>query len=189
MLLIVAPREQPQSKPKITTVEDYSMADSLFDPERDPFADMRNALETAQRERKNILVELGGDWCVWCHRLEAFINAHPQLRYLRDIHYVKVKVLVGDEQQKNKTFLEHLPGFDGVPHIFIYNSRGQLLCSQDTSPLEEGESYNFGRVRDFLSRWSEWRLSPYDALATDELKRLVELHYFGEYANQITPSA
>ncbi|WP_054536369.1 thioredoxin family protein [Herpetosiphon geysericola] len=165
------------------------MTDSLFDAERDPFADMRNALETAQREHKNILVELGGDWCIWCHRLDAFIKGHPQLRYLREIHYVSVKVLVGDDEQKNKTFLEHLPGFDGVPHIFIYNSRGQLLCSQDTSVLEEGESYHFGRVREFLSRWSEPRLTPYDALDTAELKRLVEHYYFGETANRITPSA
>ena len=154
------------------------MTTPLFDPKRNPFDDLQNAFRRARQEKKNVLLDLGGDWCVWCHRLEAFIRDHAELRELRDRYYVTVKVYVGSEDETNVEFLNRLPDFDGVPHLLVYNRQGQLLCSQDTQPLEEGESYHYERVKSFLARWSEPRLTPYDALPTAELKRLFEHEMF-----------
>jgi thiol-disulfide isomerase/thioredoxin len=147
---------------------------TLFDPQQSPYDATRDALEQAKREKKNVLLELGGDWCVWCQRLEAFIQAHPELLQLREQHYVLVRIQVGNEQPINLDFLEQLPPFDAVPHFFVYNARGQLLHSQPTNVLEEGESYNYEMVRSFLSYWSDPKLSPYDVFSTEELKRRFE---------------
>lgn len=150
------------------------MTRPLFDPNSDPFANIQQAIEQARRERKNVLLDLGGDWCIWCHRLEAFIHSHDELRELRDKHYVTLKVYVGNDDERNVEFLSRLPPFEGVPHLLVYNSRGQLLCSQATDPFEEGESYNFELIKAFLQRWAGWRLSPHDSLSTDELRRRFE---------------
>lgn len=164
------------------------MAKTGFDPKRNPFEDMREAFEQAKRERKNVLVDVGGDWCVWCHRLEAFIEDHAELRELRERHFVTVKVFMGKgDDTTNIEFLNRLPPIDGVPHLFVYNAHSYLLCSQPTAPLEEGESYNFERVRAFLQGWSDWRKTPFDRLTTKELS----LRYGRIISNddQITPSA
>lgn len=164
------------------------MASPLFDPDRDVFADVQDAIDRAQREGKNLMITLGGDWCIWCYRLEAFIQDHPELRDLRDSRYVSVNVYVG-EGGENADFVEQLPPFSGVPHIFVYNSRGELLCSQDTEVFEEGESYSFDRVRDFLRRWSDPRLTPWDHLSTDELRQRFGRRISGHDDSGVTPSA
>lgn len=150
------------------------MTKPLFDPRRNPYADVRAALEEARRDRKNVLIDIGGDWCVWCQRLEEFIASHADLAQLRDQHYVLVRVYLGEEDQTNWEFLRQLPQIAGVPHLLVYNGRGLLLHSQPTEPLEEGESYAYERVRAFLAEWSDWRRSPYDALETSELKQRFE---------------
>lgn len=147
-----------------------------FDPQRNPFDDVRNALAQARQERKNVLLDVGGDWCVWCHRLEAFIESHAELAELRSRYYITVKIYVSDSDDTNTDFLRHLPPIEGVPHLFVYNGRGSLLRSQATEPLEEGDSYNYDRVRAFLLEWSDWRRSPYDHLSMDELKQRFTQH-------------
>jgi hypothetical protein len=147
------------------------MTTLLFDPQRNPFDDVNAALEQARRERKNVLLDLGGDWCIWCHRLEEFIATHPELAELRANHYVTVRIFISDSDATNMDFLEQLPSFAGIPHLYVYNARGELLCSQPTEPFEVGESYDFEKIHAFLQEWSNWRRSPYDRLSTDELKQ------------------
>lgn len=165
------------------------MAKPLFDPKRNPFEDMRDALAQAKRERKNVLVNIGGDWCVWCHRLEAFISEHPELRELRDRHFVVVKVFIGtDKDETNRTFVSRLPQLAGVPHLFVYNGASYLLCSQATAALEEGETYNYEKVRAFLQEWSDWRKTPFDSMPTPELKQRFE-KLIRPDDGSVTPSA
>ena len=130
------------------------MPSLLFDPTRDPFDAYLYALARAHLENKNVLLELGGDWCSWCHRLEKFIQESAELSGLRRQHYVTVKVYVSSEYADPSGFLQQIPPFDGVPHFFVYAPNGDLLCSQPTESLEEGSSYNHTRVRVFLERWT-----------------------------------
>ena len=44
-----------------------------YDPDRDPFADVNEAVTIAKSEGKNILLIVGGDWCVWCDILEGYL--------------------------------------------------------------------------------------------------------------------
>lgn len=165
------------------------MARQHFDPVRNPFDDVHQALEQARQKQKNVLLDLGGDWCVWCHRLEAFIQDHAELQQLREQHYITVKVYVGHADAPTREFFQRLPPIDGVPHLFVYNSRGELLCSQNTAVLEEGQSYDYERVKTFLATWADWRLTPYDALSTAELKRRFEQRVFSSSDSGLTTSA
>ena len=123
-----------------------------YDPASDPAADLQKAISRAQKENKRILVEVGGEWCVWCHIMDRYYDSHPELLKLREDHFVLLKVNYSDENT-NQKFLSQYPAVDGFPHIFILESDGTLLHSQNTSELEDGQSYDQRRFTAFLVDW------------------------------------
>ena len=125
----------------------------LYDPYQDPRQQLQRAIERARRENKNVLVEAGADWCVWCHRLEQFITSHAELHQLRERQYVHIRLFYGEEDAP-LNLPGTLPLIDGIPHYYIYNKAGKLLHSQDTEPFEAGDSYDYGQVWAFLAYWA-----------------------------------
>jgi thiol:disulfide interchange protein len=127
---------------------------SAYDPTSDPTADLQKAVSLAQKENKRILIEVGGEWCVWCHIMDKFYDSHPALLKLREDNYVLLKVNYSEENQ-NESFLSQYPSIPGYPHIFILESDGTLLHSQNTSALEDGQSYHLERFTKFLQDWAK----------------------------------
>ncbi len=125
-----------------------------YDPKRDADQDIRDASAEAQRTNRRILLEVGGDWCSWCHRLDEFFEAHPDLISLRDKNFVTVKINFSEEN-RNAAVLARYDPIPGYPHVFVLDSDGKLLRSQDTSAFEEGKSYNAERLAAFLTNWAK----------------------------------
>lgn len=124
-----------------------------YDPARDPERDLAAAIERARAAKKRILLEVGGEWCIWCHILDEFIAAHPSIARALDAGYVLVKVNYSKEQ-KNEAFLGRYPKVAGYPHLFVLDSDGTFLHSQDTAELESGKSYDETKLAAFLARWT-----------------------------------
>lgn len=127
----------------------------LFSPERDAFKDLLIAKARANLDNKNILIEMGADWCDCCHRLDEFITARPELNLLRSHRFVHVRVFVGESEDNYAKILDILPPFDEIPYFFVFSADGRLLHVQSTAPLEEGQSYNYEKVWEFLSLWGD----------------------------------
>jgi thioredoxin-related protein len=126
----------------------------FYDPTRDPAADLRQSLSIAQREHKNIMLELGGDWCIWCKYMDDFYATHADILQVRAENYVLIKINVSSEND-NAAFLAQFPEAAGYPHIYILDSRGNFLHSQNTADLEDGKiSYNPEVFMAFLKKWS-----------------------------------
>jgi thiol:disulfide interchange protein len=125
---------------------------SIFNANQDPIEELRKAAMRARSEKKNILVEMGADWCIWCHRLEQFIATHYELAMLRSRNFVHVRIFTGDGKT-NPEILQEFPSFDGIPHYFVFSPEGKLLISQDTEPFEVGESYDYEKIWEFLATW------------------------------------
>jgi thiol:disulfide interchange protein len=125
---------------------------TTYDPQRNAEHDLADAVAEAARTGKHVLVDVGGEWCVWCHRLDRFIEDHKEISKLLHQEYVLVKVNWSKEN-KNEVVLSKYPTISGYPHIFILDMEGKLLHSQDTSELEEGKSYNVQKMSAFLKRW------------------------------------
>jgi thiol:disulfide interchange protein len=123
-----------------------------FEPARDPAQDLARAVAEAGRTGKRIILDVGGEWCSWCHILDKFIADHPELGTAIAQHYVWLKINMSPENE-NAAFLSKYPKIPGYPHLFVLDQDGTLLHSQDTVELEEGKTYNLGRVRGFLDRW------------------------------------
>jgi thiol:disulfide interchange protein len=126
----------------------------FYDPARNPADDLKQAIPIAQKEHKRILLELGGDWCIWCKHMDDFYAAHPELLQFRADHYVLVKVNVSQENM-NEDFLSQFPPAAGYPHLYVLDSDGTFLHSQDTAKLEDGaDSYVFDVFMAFLQKWA-----------------------------------
>src|SRR5947207_7465247 len=107
-----------------------------YDPKRDADKDIKAAVEEAHRTGKRVLLEVGGEWCSWCHILDRYFEANPDLTELRDRYYVTTKINFSPENL-NEKILSRYPKIPGYPHIFILDATGKLLQSQGTSELEE----------------------------------------------------
>lgn len=126
----------------------------VYDPYRNPAEDLKWAVNYAQRQNKRIMLELGGDWCIWCKWMDEFYTAHKDILQFRADHYVLVKVNVSEENM-NEEFLSQFPVAAGYPHIYILESDGTFLHSQDTVELEDGvDSYVPEVFMAFLQQWA-----------------------------------
>lgn len=123
-----------------------------YDTARDAFADLQVAMARAKAEKKRILVDVGGQWCGWCLTLDHYIATHPRVTEAIRRNYVAFKVNWSPRHQ-NRAFLSRYPRISGYPHLFVLESDGRLVHSEDTSELEEGHSYNEERMLAFLARW------------------------------------
>jgi len=124
----------------------------IFDPQRDAAQDIAHAVEQAKKSGKRVLLDVGGDWCSWCHLLDRMFVRHADLQRLREDSYIWVKINYSPEN-KNEAVLARYPKFKGCPHIFVLDADGAVLHSQDTSKLEEGKGYSLEKLTAFLERW------------------------------------
>jgi thiol:disulfide interchange protein len=124
-----------------------------YDPKRDADQDIRDATAEAKRSNRRVLLEVGGEWCSWCHTFDNFFEAHPDLVMLREKNFVTVKINFSEENPNKEVLARYAP-IPGYPHVFVLDADGNLLHSQDTSALEEGKSYNLERLTTFLTYWA-----------------------------------
>jgi thiol:disulfide interchange protein len=125
-----------------------------YDETRDPGKDLQETVALATRTNKRILLEVGGDWCVYCNIMDQTFDSHPDLRNVRDTYYVTLKVNYSKENP-NEAFLSHYPKIADYPQFFVLDSRGTLLHTQPTHPFEHGKKYNAGKIEEFLKKWSQ----------------------------------
>lgn len=126
--------------------------EKLFDPSRNPFDDLKSTAELAKNMNKRIILDIGGDWCVWCHRIDAFMNNTEEIKSLLDENFIVLKINVSKEN-KNEKFLAQYPAIEGYPHFFILETDGSLLHSQNTGDLEKDKDYDSEKFISFLNKW------------------------------------
>ncbi len=124
-----------------------------FDPSKNPFEDLKIAVEEAQKSDKRILLDVGGEWCIWCHRLDGFFEANPELKNYMHDNFVVLKVNWSPDN-KNEKFLSQYPKIPGFPHIFILEKDGKFLFSKKTEELEKEKSYDAEKIMTFLKEWA-----------------------------------
>jgi thioredoxin-related protein len=123
-----------------------------YDPARDPQVDLVATVSRAQADNKRILLQVGGPWCGWCHRLDTYIATHPAVTKAIGDHFIIMKVNYSD-QNENAAFLEKYPKVAGYPHLYVLDTDGTILHSQGTAELEEGDSYSESAILEFLNAW------------------------------------
>jgi len=139
--------------PTAADIAAVAALNAAFDPKRDPARDLEMAKVEAQRGGKRILLDVGGEWCSWCHILDKLVEEDAEIRSFRDANFVWMKVNYSEENE-NKTFLSAYPEIKGYPHLFVLDGDGKLLHSQFTGDLEKGKGYDRAKVVAFLKEWA-----------------------------------
>ena len=125
----------------------------IYDPARDAFQDGHAAIKLAKETRRRILIEVGGDWCKWCHILDEFLNSNPEIKAELHQKFVMLKINVSDENS-NEKFLRAFPKPLGYPHMYVTENNGNIVLSKDTADFLVNGKYSRQRFLDFFQRWA-----------------------------------
>lgn len=156
-ILYVQPSVNAQDKPASGDPQSAATAeffDRKYDPTANPFRQLDAVKEQAANEGKRILLDVGGEWCIWCHRLDDLFRANKDLADLVNKHYIVMKVNVSIDN-KNEIFMAQFPKVAGYPHLFILDAAGKVVHSQDSGQLEEGKGHSKEKVAEFLKKWAK----------------------------------
>jgi len=153
-LLLAAPAVQAQAQAP------YDL-EHIYDPSANAAADIEAATQQAAREGKHVLLQVGGNWCIWCRRLYKFMHDDAQLDSMARKNYV-VYHLNYSKENRNLPLLQKLgyPQRFGFPVLVILDAKGARLHTQDTGLLESADTYDKKKLQDMLRQWAPTALSP-----------------------------
>ncbi len=143
-----------------TTVKPTDTA-KLYNPSADARAEIASAVKQASKEHKNVLLQIGGNWCIWCIRFNDLVNHDPDLdKYVRD-NFVIVHVNYSKEN-KNEALLADLgyPQRFGFPVFVVLDDKGKRLHTQNSGYLEDGKGHSKAKVMEFFKDWSPAAIDP-----------------------------
>jgi thioredoxin 1 len=126
---------------------------NLYPADADAKKEIAEALTSAAKSHKHVLLIFGGNWCYDCHVLdEAFHTAEiaPTLNH----NFVVAHIDIG-EYDKNLDVAKQyeVPLERGVPAAAVLDSDGKLLFSQKNQEFEKARSLAPEDILAFLNKW------------------------------------
>lgn len=125
-----------------------------YDLSRDPLADARAAFALSGQTGRRVLIEVGGDWCRWCHVLDRLLAREPSLEARLHRAFVVLKVAI-DEDHDGAGVLAAYPAADGYPYLYVVQADGALIHAQDAVGFLEDGDFSARRVGEFIERWDD----------------------------------
>ena len=125
----------------------------IYDETADAHADVRNALSTAAREHKRVILDFGGNWCGDCQILDIYFHQQPN-DVLLNANYVLVDIDIGRYDHNTDLATQYdVPLKRGVPALAVLDSHGKLLFSQENKEFENMRNMKPEDVTAFLNKW------------------------------------
>ncbi len=118
-------------------------------------AKIAELVKKAKKEHKNVMIQAGGNWCIWCLRFNNFVQTTPELKTLVDKNYVYYHLNYSPKNKNEKVFAKYgNPGEKyGYPVFIVLDKTGKMIHTQDSSVLEEGKGYSLEKVKTFFNEW------------------------------------
>ncbi len=154
-LIVTSDQESvEEAKKKLAQAEKAKLV-KPYHPEENAEAKIAELIKTAQKENKNIILQAGGNWCIWCLRFNNFVNETQELKEIVDQNYLYYHLNFSPENKNEKVFDQYgNPGEKfGYPVFVILNKEGKMIHVQDSAVLEEGKGYSLEKVKTFFSDW------------------------------------
>src|ERR1700754_2112229 len=109
----------------------------IYTPTADAVKDLAAAKQKALAEHKHVLIQIGGNWCIWCKRFTKFTHDDAELRASLEKNYV-VYHLNYSKENKNLPVLQSLgyPQRFGFPVLVVLDAQGNRLHTQNSGLLE-----------------------------------------------------
>lgn len=127
----------------------------IYNPQADAKADIAAAVKKAKAENKQVLLQIGGNWCPWCVKLDGFMAEDPQVDSVLKADYVRVMVNYSKEN-KNEEVMKMLgnPNRFGFPVLVVLDQNGKRIHTQDSWYLEKDKFYDKEKLIHFFEMWS-----------------------------------
>jgi thiol:disulfide interchange protein len=126
----------------------------IYDEAADAAKQIEEALASARKENKRVLLQFGANWCGWCHKLHKLFHDDPAVSGTLKDGFVVVLIDVnkGHNQETDRRYGN--PVRFGLPAIVVLDADGKQLTTKDTNQLEEGDHHSTVKVLAFLKEWS-----------------------------------
>ncbi len=127
----------------------------LYNPNADAGADIKTAVSKARKEHKHVMLQIGGNWCIWCTRFHNTVESNDTLKRLMNDNYVVVYVNYEKKNDSDKIWEElGFPQRFGFPVFVILDEKGNRIHTQNSAYLEEGKGHSPEKIAEFLQQWS-----------------------------------
>ena len=138
-----------------------SLPPKIYNPQADAKVELAKAVKLADSSNKNVLIQIGGNWCPWCLRLHQFCKNSFIIDSTLKSSYVFTLVNYSKEN-KNEDILAQL----GYPQRFhfpvwvILDRLGKVVHIQDTGLFEAGKGYGEEKIMSVLKNWTIEAMDP-----------------------------
>lgn len=127
-----------------------------YHPLADAQADLDSLIRRTQKDGKHIIIQAGGNWCVWCLRFHAFIQQSDRIQQVLGANYYYYHLNFSPENKNEEVFKRYADGKGaefGYPFFIILDAEGQVLTVQESGNLEVGDSYDEEKVLALFQQW------------------------------------
>ncbi|MGI8950139.1 MAG: thioredoxin family protein [Chitinophagaceae bacterium] len=129
--------------------------DSLYHPNANAVQEISKAVAEAKAQKKHVLIQAGGNWCIWCLRFNQFVTTDPQLDSIIKANYILYHLNYSKENTNDAVFAKYgFPQRFGFPVFIILDGNGNRLNTQNSEYLEQGKGYSKEKTMEFLKNWS-----------------------------------
>lgn len=115
--------------------------------------EIKEALNKASKDHRNVIVVFGANWCYDCHVLDLAFQ-RPDLAPILARNYEVIHVDVG-QGDKNQDLMNQyeVPMKKGIPGLAVLDSDGKLLTSQKNGEFENARNLAPKDLLQFLNKW------------------------------------
>ncbi len=126
-----------------------------YNDKEDAEAKIAELVKKAKAENKNIMLQAGGNWCIWCLRFNQYVQTTPELKKIVDENYIYYHLNYSPENKNEKIFAKYdNPGEKfGYPVFVVLDQNGKMIHTQDSAVLEEGKGYSLEKTKAFFMDW------------------------------------
>lgn len=152
---LIVKTDQKELDAKKKAFEEKAKLPKPYDPKANAENDIENLIANAKKEKKNIILQAGGNWCIWCLRFNQYVQTNPELKKLVDDNYLYYHLNYSPENKNEKVFEKYgNPGEEfGYPVFIVLDENGKMIHVQKSDVLEEGKGYSFEKVKEFFDIW------------------------------------
>lgn len=134
---------------------------NIYKPLENATAAIQNHVAKAGKEKKHVLIQVGGNWCSWCAKFYNFTKTDASVDSLLKSSFIVYHLNHSPENRNLQTLAKYsFPQRFGFPVFLILDGKGKLLHTQNSAYLEEGKGYSKEKVIDFLNSWTVEALNP-----------------------------
>lgn len=130
----------------------------LYDTKADGTKQIADALATAKREHKRVLIQFGANWCICCYQVhklfETDLEISPALKAGFVLVLVDVDEAGGKSHNADVVARYSVQVESGLPEFVVLDEDGTQLTTRETGSLSMDDHHDPARVLAFLMKWS-----------------------------------